>query len=116
MSKKKGLKAVEESVTEVVEEAVEAVPEADPVIEAPAPEKESTVYLGPTITRVVNHGTVFSRGEIPAYIEDKISAYPAAKGLIVPVSDYAKVAREIRLPGSRYRTLYDTISNTLNRR
>ena len=77
---------------------------------APEPEPEAVVYLGPDIDRLVNHGTVYERGIIPEYLEKKIKEVPAIKGLLVPVSRYAEVAREITLPEGRYRTLYDIVS------
>lgn len=110
-TKKKVLEA--EPIRAVLPEMIEAQGEAAP---EPEQEKESVVYLGPDIDRTVNHGTVFQGGELPGYLEEKIKQIPAIRALIVPVSRYAEVAREIRLSGSRCRTLYDTISNTLGRR
>lgn len=86
----------------------------DAASEAPAKapkeaEPEATVYLGPSIDKVVNHGTVFRRGEISGALEEKIKEIPAIRGLIVPISDYARVAREITLPEGRYRTLFDKV-------
>lgn len=99
--------------TEVAEPITAALPEV-PVAEAAeqTAEKESVVYLGPSIDRTVNHGTVFKAGELPAYLEAKIRQVPAIRGLIVPISRYAEVAREITLPTGRYRTLYDTVKNS----
>lgn len=72
--------------------------------------QEAVVYLGPDIDRLVNHGTVYAGGIIPEYLQKKIDQVPAIRGLIVPVSRYAEVAREIALPSGRYRTLYDIVS------
>lgn len=97
--------------------------EAEPIMTAPveAPgtdearqEPEAVVYLGPDIDRLVNHGTVFEGGTLPDYLNEKIKAIPAIKGLIVPVSRYAEVAREITLPEGRFRTLYDLVKEKTN--
>lgn len=84
--------AVEESTQEAVPEAV----------------LEAVVYLGPAIPRLISHGTVFSDGKIPAYMDDRIKKTPAIKGLFVPVSQYAKAAQELKRPG-RLKTLYDKV-------
>ena len=103
-TKKKVTAETAEPITSVLPDAA--------VAEAGVQEKESTVYLGPSIDRAINHGTVFKAGELPAYLEEKIKQIPAIRGLIVPTSRYAEVAREIKLPTGRYRTLYDTVKNS----
>ena len=108
MSARKKVTDAEPIKTAAVTEAPETEPAetaAAEVQEAP----EAVVYLGPDIDRLVNHGTVFEGGELPEYLTDKIKEIPAIKGLIVPVSRYAEVAREITLPEGRFRTLYDTV-------
>ncbi len=92
------------------EEIADVNTEAEAPAAAPEPEPEAIVYLGPDIDRLVNHGTVYERGIIPEYLEKKIKEVPAIKGLLVPISRYAEVAREITLPEGRYRTLYDIVS------
>ena len=73
---------------------------------------EAVVYLGPAIPKLVSHGTVFSDGKIPAYLEAMAKKIPAIRGLIVPVSRYAEAAKELRSPG-RLKTLYDTETGLL---
>ena len=92
------------------EEIADVNTEAEAPAAAPEPEPEAIVYLGPDIDRLVNHGTVYEGGVIPDYLQKKIEQIPAIKGLLVPVSRYAEVAREITLPEGRYRTLYDIVS------
>ena len=95
--------------------ATEAEPIRTAPIETPAVEPEAVVYLGPDIEGLVNHGTVFDGGELPDNLNAKIGEVPAIKGLIVPVSRYAEVAREITLPEGRFRTLYDLVKEKANR-
>ena len=73
----------------------------------------ATVYLGPSIEKIVNHGTVFEGGILPAALENKATEIPAIRGLIVPTSRYAEVARDVKLPDGRYRILYDTVSKAI---
>ena len=58
--------------------------------------------------------TTFKRYQVQINIltslEKKIKEVPAIKGLLVPISRYAEVAKEITLPEGRYRTLYDIVS------
>lgn len=80
-----------------------------PAVEAPTPKAaapktaakaaEPVVYLGPTIERVVLHGTVFD-GEIPALLQARIEAQPFIAGLIFPISQYAPMAAEVNKKGS----------------
>ena len=40
---------------------------------------EAVVYLGPAIPKLVSHGTVFSDGKIPAYLEARAKKIPAIR-------------------------------------
>ena len=81
---------------------------AKPAKGAGAKTTEPVVYLGPAIPRLISHGTVFSDGKIPAYLEAMAKKIPAIRGLIIPVSRYAEAAKELRSPG-RLKTLYDAV-------
>ncbi len=75
--------------------------------EAEEPEAEDTVYLGPDIKDInINHGKVFKNGTLPNFLAERIKEVPAIKGLIVPVSRYAEVARAVTLPDGTYSMLY----------
>lgn len=70
-------------------------------------EAEDTVYLGPDIKDInINHGKVFKNGTLPNFLAERIKEVPAIKGLIVPVSRYAEVARAVTLPDGTYSMLY----------
>lgn len=60
---------------------------------------EPVVYLGPTIERVIAHGTVIE-GEIPAMLQARIESQPFINGLIFPISQYAIKAAEVGKKGS----------------
>lgn len=105
-----------EPVIEVQDPIVETAPVDEPVLADALEETpeviEAVVYLGPAIPKLINHGTVFSDGVIPPYLEAKISKIPAIKGLIVPVSRYAESERALKVPG-RLKTLYEAVSGKL---
>lgn len=97
MSKKKDTPEVAEEtkVTTEVEET-EAVAEVEETTEEVKEEKESSVYLGPSITHVVRHGNVFLRGELTETIENTIAEFPAMKVLFVPISGMAEAMKELK--------------------
>lgn len=91
----------EENKSENVEVKTEA---EKPEVEEQA---EDTVYLGPDIKDInINHGKVFKNGTLPNFLAERIKEVPAIKGLIVPVSRYAEVARAVTLPDGTYSMLY----------
>lgn len=60
---------------------------------------QPVVYLGPTIEKVVAHGTVFNNG-LPDALKERIEAQPYINGLIFPVSEYAVRAAAVATKGS----------------
>lgn len=102
-------------------ETEKAAPEELEAEQAPEPETDTepkksagaaaVVYLGPDIYRVANHGTVYANGIIPAHFEAKIAEVPAIRGLIVPVDQYAEVAKAVTEPTGRYSFLYNIVLN-----
>ena len=111
--RKKTTSEVAEPIKSVLsDEPAEAVEiQADPM---PDPEPESVVYLGPSIGKYINHGTVYEGGVLPQYLKDKIEEIPAIASLIVPVSRYAEVALAITLPEGRLKRLYEYIESKAN--
>ena len=81
--------------------------------EASKEEIGATIYMGPSIDRIVQHGTIFAGGVIPGILEDKIKETPAIHGLIVPFEQCAQVAKAVTLPDGRYRMLYDMVQGTV---
>lgn len=73
---------------------------------------KATIYMGPSIDRVVQHGTIFEDGTLPGILEDKIKEVPAIRGLIVPFEQCAQVGKAVTLPDGRYRMLYDMVQGT----
>jgi len=98
----------------VLEESAGA-DEAQTEAEAEAPREEAlkaTIYMGPSLDRIVQHGTIFADGTVPGILEAKVKEVPAIRGLIVPFGQCAQVAKAITLPDGRYRMLYDMVQGT----
>lgn len=75
---------------------------------------EDTVYLGPNIRDInINHGKVFAAGILPEFLQERIKEVPSIKGLIVPVSRYAEVARAVTLPDGSFSMLYRLTLNAV---
>ena len=85
--------------------------EPEPVAES---RPQVVAYLGPTIDRVVSHGTIF-RGELPSILQEKIKELPAVGGLIVPFDQFAEVELQLRQPG-RYKMLFDLVAGSVKPR
>lgn len=56
--------------------------------------QETVVYVGPTISGVASHNTVFNNG-LPQSVQDAITKEPAFKNLLVPVSALAAATSDI---------------------
>jgi len=97
----------------VVPEKSAGADEAQTEAEAPREEAlKATIYMGPSLDRIVQHGTIFADGTVPGILEAKAKEVPAIRGLIVPFGQCAQVAKAITLPDGRYRMLYDMVQGT----
>ncbi len=103
---------VEDGVPADAVEMTEEVAEVQTEAEALAPEIKATIYMGPSLDRIVQHGQIFEDGVIPGILAAKIQEVPAIRGLIVPFEQCAQVTRAITLPDGRYRMLYDMVQGT----
>lgn len=70
--------------------------------------KETVVYIGPSIKNVVSTGTVYNNG-LPERLVAEIEKQPAIKSLLVPVSRLAAVQRELSNQGSAVSLIYKKI-------
>lgn len=70
--------------------------------------KETVVYIGPSIKNVVSTGTVYNNG-LPARLAAEIEKQPAVKSLLVPVSRLAAVQGELSNQGSAVSLIYEKI-------
>lgn len=57
--------------------------------------RTAVIYGGPTIAGVVAYGTVFNNGLTPQ-VEKAASEEPAIKRLLVPVTDLARLRKDLK--------------------
>lgn len=68
--------------------------------------KETVIYIGPTIKNVVATGTLYSNG-LPNSLKKEMEKRPMVRSLIVPVGTLAECQRELAVPGSALRSIYE---------
>ena len=76
---------------------------ADPA-KTPA-QPETVAYCGPTIKGIAAQGTVFVNG-LPDKLTEKITEFPALKGLIVPRSKFAETRVRVEKEGTAENILF----------
>lgn len=81
------------------------------VVQEKAEKKQDLMYLGPTITGVVKHSTVFKDGLLPDKAKDCIKKLPMMKKLFVPLADMPAAIKELNKPSSVLRTVYTQVVN-----
>lgn len=76
---------------------------------APAAKKAkqgNLMYLGPTITGVVRHSTIFKDGVLPQKVNECVEQFPAMKKLFVPMGEIQNVVKELKKEQSALGTIY----------
>lgn len=76
--------------------------------------KQSLIYLGPTIPNVVRHSSVFSNGILPAALEKAVSETRALCRLIVPITDASALVKELNSKGSATANIYKVVAAKYN--
>lgn len=71
-----------------------------------AKKQSNLVYLGPTITGVVRHSTIFKNGVLPQKLSECVTEFPLMKKLLVPVNDIATATKELNKEQSVLGTIY----------
>lgn len=107
MSKKNEKATVDEAVA-MTEETAQA--EKKPA--KAASKRGPCVYCGPTARGVAKQYTVYSGG-IPEALEAFIEAHPAARGLLVPVEQFAQTRKKMETAGTAEHILYHKIKSEL---
>jgi hypothetical protein len=67
--------------------------------------RESVMYVGPSLERIVQEGAVFRNG-YPEKFKRVLNSYPILQDLIVPVESLAEVKKSIRNPESDISMVY----------
>lgn len=74
-----------------------------------APDPGRLIYCGPNIPGgALTRYTVF-KGGLPAHLESVFGKYPAAKSLIIPVADLARVEQAIAKKGTPENTAFGEV-------
>lgn len=105
MSKKNDKKPAE-GLNIKAETTESAKPAVDSKKEEPA---ISTVYLGPSILKIVKHGTIYGNGILPEQLEQLAKETPAIMKMIVPVSELNATLIAINKPESAEGRIYRAI-------
>ena len=72
--------------------------------------QDNLMYLGPTITGVVRHSTIFKNGVLPAKVKDCVETFPAMIKLFVPMEEIPNAVKELRKEQSALGTIYSQTS------
>lgn len=97
--------------TEAVKAEVETVKETVTPEPKKEPEKKSNlVYLGPTITGVIRHSTVFQDGILPAMAQQCVSEFPMMRRLFVTLDEMPDAVKELSKKQSALGAIYEQTS------
>ncbi len=80
-----------------------------------APEKrESRIYLGPTITGAVRHGTVFKNGVLSKRVQECIAELPVMERLFVETGRMPEAVKELGKKQSALGAVYVRVAAHFN--
>lgn len=71
-------------------------------------ERETVMYIGPSIKDVVLTGTLYNNG-LPEPLKREIERRPVVGSMVLPVNGLSKVYRQLAVPGSAWEVLYDKV-------
>lgn len=73
------------------------------------------VYCGPSVKNTVKQFTVYSDGDmLPDAVNDFLNKIPAARGLMVPIADFANTRAALENPKSGAGIIFATVKAALN--
>lgn len=78
--------------------------------------KGDLMYLGPTLTGVARHGTVFKDGKLPPKAQECIAELPVMERLFVELDKAPDTVRELRKSQSALGTVYTQVEQKFIRR
>ena len=102
----KSRKTTADTVEEEKTETQEKVEETIEMKEEPEMEQEAVTYLGPSISNVVEHGTVFVSGNLTNIMKEQVERVPALKGLLVKTSKLVQAKKDLRNKDSALSAIY----------
>ena len=80
-----------------------------------AKKQGNLMYLGPTITGVVRHSTIFKNGVLPQKLNKCVEEFPAMKRLLVSMEDISKATKELVKEQSALATIYAQTDKKFNK-
>lgn len=73
------------------------------------------VYCGPSVKNTVKQFTVYSDGDtLPDAVNDFLNKIPAARGLMVPIADFANTRAALEDPKSGAGIIFAAVKAALN--
>ena len=73
------------------------------------------VYCGPSVKNAVKEFTVYSDGDtLPDAVNDFLNKSPAARGLMVPIADFANTHAALENPKSGAGIIFAAVKAALN--
>lgn len=76
--------------------------------------QSNLMYLGPTITGVVRHSTIFKNGVLPKKLKDCVEQLPMMKKLFVGLDEIPNAVKELEKEQSALRTIYTQVAKKFN--
>lgn len=73
------------------------------------------MYLGPTITGVVRHSTVFKGGVLPQKVNECVEQFPIMNKLFVVMEELPAAARELGKEQSALKAIYFQVAKKFNK-
>lgn len=64
------------------------------------------MYLGPTITGVIRHSTIFKDGVLPEKVSECVGQFPIMKKLFVTMEELPRAVKELKKEQSALGTIY----------
>ena len=80
-----------------------------------AKKQGNLMYLGPTITGVVRHSTIFKNGVLPQKLNKCVVEFPAMKRLLVAMEDVPKATKELVKEQSALAAIYAQTDKKFNK-
>jgi len=73
--------------------------------------KKNLMYVGPSITGVIRHSTVFKDGVLPEKVNNCIKEFPAMRKLFVEIGTAAAAIKEINKEQSALKSICNQVKN-----
>lgn len=77
--------------------------------------QKNLMYLGPSITGIVRHSTIFKNGILPKKLSECVEEFPAMNKLFVSMEDIPKATKELNMEQSAMRTIYSQAVKKFNK-